>query len=369
MVGERLKNSVRGIDTVARFGGDEFTIILPEINRGHDAAIIAEKILERLSTAFNIEGQDLFIGASIGITVYPIDAGDEITLLRNADMAMYMAKDEGRNTYRFFSPEMSAKAIKRMQMEVDLRRALAGDELSLYYQPIVSISSGEVTGMEALLRWNHPQHGFITPDDFIPLAEDTGLIGPIGEWVLGTACRQANEWANEGLPALKLSVNVSSRQLMHGLSGETIARQLEESGLAPASLTLEITESLFIGDSPEAIAWLGDIRELGVSLSIDDFGTGFSSLSYLKNIPADFVKIDRSFIIGLTENSEDRAMVKAIVSLAHAMGFQTVVEGVETAEQLEFLKPLGCGYVQGFYYSKPLSAVEFGELLKDFKNL
>ena len=368
MVGERLKTSVRGIDTVARFGGDEFTIILPEISRGHDAAIIAEKILERLSTAFTIEDQDLFIGASIGITVYPNDASDEITLLRNADMAMYMAKEEGRNTYRFFSPEMSAKAIKRMQMEVDLRRALADDELVLFYQPIVSMSSGEVTGMEALLRWNHPQHGFITPDDFIPLAEETGLIGPIGEWVLGTACRQANEWANEGLPALKISVNVSSRQLMHGLSGETIARQLEESGLPPASLTLEITESLFIGDSPEAIAWLGDIRELGISLSIDDFGTGFSSLSYLKDIPADFVKIDRSFIIGLTENSEDRAMVKAIVSLAHAMGFQTVVEGIETVEQLDFLKPLGCGYVQGFYYSKPLSADEFSEFLKDFKS-
>ena len=255
-----------------------------------------------------------------------------------------------------------------MQMEVDLRRALADDELVLFYQPIVSMSSGEVTGMEALLRWNHPQHGFITPDDFIPLAEETGLIGPIGEWVLGTACRQANEWANEGLPALKISVNVSSRQLMHGLSGETIARQLEESGLPPASLTLEITESLFIGDSPEAIAWLGDIRELGISLSIDDFGTGFSSLSYLKDIPADFVKIDRSFIIGLTENSEDRAMVKAIVSLAHAMGFQTVVEGIETVEQLDFLKPLGCGYVQGFYYSKPLSADEFSEFLKDFKS-
>jgi diguanylate cyclase (GGDEF)-like protein/PAS domain S-box-containing protein len=369
MVGKRLKTSIRGIDTVARFGGDEFTILLPEISRGHDAAIIAEKILERLSTAFTIEGQDLFVGASIGITVYPHDAGDEITLLRNADMAMYRAKEEGRNTYRFFSPEMSARATKRMQMEGDLRRALAGDELFLLYQPIVSISSGEVTGMEALVRWDHPQHGLISPDEFITLAEETGLIGPIGEWVLGAACRQANAWLREGIPALKLSVNVSSRQLEHGLTGETIARQLAESGLPPASLTLEITESLFMGDSPEAIAWLGAIQELGISLSIDDFGTGFSSLSYLKNIPADYVKIDRSFIIGLAENPKDQAMVKAIVSLAHAMGFQTVVEGVETKEQFEFVKPLGCGYVQGFYYSKPLSVVEFRQFLKDFKGL
>ena len=368
-VGFRLKTSIRAIDTVARFGGDEFTIILPEITRGHDAAIIAEKILERLSTVFAIEDQELFIGASIGITVYPNDASDEITLLRNADMAMYRAKEEGRNTYRFFSPEMSAKATSRMQMEGDLRRALAGDELFLLYQPIVGISSGEVTGMEALVRWDHPQHGLISPDEFITLAEETGLIGPIGEWVLGTACRQANDWIAEGLPALKLSVNVSSRQLKHGLTGETIARQLEETGFPPASLTLEITESLFMGDSPEAIAWLGAIRELGISLSIDDFGTGFSSLSYLKSIPADFVKIDRGFIIGLTENPKDQAMVKAIVSLAHAMGFQTVVEGVETKEQFEFVKPLDCGYVQGFYYSQPLSAVEFRQFLKDFKGL
>jgi len=366
MVGKRLKTSIRGIDTVARFGGDEFTILLPEISRDHDAAIIAEKILERLSTAFTIEGQDLFIGASIGITVYPTDAGDEITLLRNADMAMYKAKEEGRNTYRFFSPEMAARATKRMQMEGNLRRALAGDELFLVYQPIVCISSGEVTGMEALVRWDHPQHGLINPDEFITLAEETGLIGPIGEWVLGTACRQANDWIAEGLPALKLSVNVSSQQLKHGLSCETIARQLAESGFPPASLTLEITETIFMGDSPEAIAWLGTIQELGVSLSIDDFGTGFSSLSYLKSIPADFVKIDRSFIIGLTENPADQALVKAIVSLAHAMGFQTVVEGVETKEQLEFVKPLDCGYIQGYYYSKPLSAVEFKQFLKDF---
>jgi len=365
-VAKRLKSSIRSMDTVARFGGDEFTIILPELNRGHDAAIFAEKILERLSSAFTIEDQELFIGASIGITVFPDDASDEITLLRNADMAMYRAKDEGRNTYRFFSPEMSARAIRRMQMEVDLRRALAEDELFIVYQPIIGVSSGEVTGMEALLRWDHPQQGLIMPDEFISLAEETGLIGPMGEWVLGNACKQASEWIAEGLPALKLSVNVSSQQLKYGLSGETIARQLEKSKFPPASLTIEITESLFMGDSPEAMALLATIQELGISLSIDDFGTGFSALSYLKKIPADFVKIDRSFIINLAEDPRDQAMVKAIVSLAHSMGFQTVVEGVETLEQLEFMKPLECGFIQGFYYSRPLPAAEFKQFLKDF---
>jgi len=366
-VGKRLKTSIRGMDTVARFGGDEFTIILPELNRGHDAAIFAEKILERLSRPFTIEDQELFIGASIGITVYPNDASDEITLLRNADMAMYRAKEEGRNNYRFFSPEMSVKATSRMQMEIDLRRALAEDELFIAYQPIVGVSSGEVIGMEALLRWDHPQHGLIMPDEFIPLAEETGLIGPLGEWVLGTACKQASEWIAEGLPALKLSVNISSQQLKYGLSSETITRQLAESKLPPACLTIEITESLFMGDSPEAMALLAAIREIGISVSIDDFGTGFSSLSYLKSIPADFVKIDRSFITNLTEDPRDQALVKAIVSLAHAMGFQVVVEGVETLEQLEFMKPLNCGYIQGFYYSRPLPVAEFRQFLKDFK--
>jgi len=366
-VGKRLKTSIRGMDTVARFGGDEFTIILPELNRGHDAAIFAEKILERLSRPFTIEDQELFIGASIGITVYPNDASDEITLLRNADMAMYRAKEEGRNNYRFFSPEMSVKATSRMQMEIDLRRALAEDELFIAYQPIVGVSSGEVIGMEALLRWDHPQHGLIMPDEFIPLAEETGLIGPLGEWVLGTACKQASEWIAEGLPALKLSVNISSQQLKYGLSSETITRQLAESKLPPACLTIEITESLFMGDSPEAMALLAAIREIGISVSIDDFGTGFSSLSYLKSIPADFVKIDRSFITNLTEDPRDQALVKAIVSLAHAMGFQVVVEGVETLEQLEFMKPLNGGYIQGFYYSRPLPVAEFRQFLKDFK--
>jgi len=366
-VGKRLKASKRGMDTVARFGGDEFTIILPELNRGHDAAIFAEKILERLSTVFTIEDQELFIGASIGITVYPDDADDEITLLRNADMAMYKAKEEGRNNYRFFSPEMSARATRRMQMEVDLRRAIVEDELFLVYQPIIGVSSGEVTGMESLVRWEHPQQGLVMPDEFITLAEETGLIGPIGEWVLENACKQASEWIAEGLPPLKLSVNVSSRQLKYGLSGETIARQLEKSSLPPASLTIEITESLFMGDSPEAMDLLSTIQELGISLSIDDFGTGFSALSYLKKIPADFVKIDRSFIINLAEDPRDQAMVKAIVSLAHAMGFQVVVEGVETLEQLEFVKPLECGFIQGFYYSRPLPAAEFRQFLKDFK--
>jgi diguanylate cyclase (GGDEF)-like protein/PAS domain S-box-containing protein len=367
MVGKRLKSCIRSIDTIARFGGDEFTILLPEISREHDAAIISEKVLERLSAPFKIEDQDLFVGASIGITIYPNDAKDEITLLRNADMAMYRAKDEGRNTYRFFSPEMSAKVTMRMQIETDLRRALQNQELFLVYQPVINIASGQVTGMEALLRWNHPQRGVVMPDEFISLAEETGLIGPIGEWVLGAACQQASDWLAEGFAPLKLSVNVSSQQLKYGLSSETIMRQLDESKLPPDLLTLEITESLIMEDTGEAMHWLDTIRSNGISLSIDDFGTGFSSLSYLKKFPADFVKIDRSFITNLSEDTEDQALVKAIVSLAHALGFKTIAEGVETVEQLEFIKSLNCDFVQGFYYSQGLSKNEFEQFLKNFK--
>jgi len=368
-VGERLKSCVRSIDTVARFGGDEFTIVLPEISREHDAATMAEKILERFSKPFLTGDQELFIGASIGITIYPNDAKDEITLLRNADMSMFKAKEEGRNTYRFFSPEMSAKVNLRMNMGHDLRRALDQEELFLVYQPIINMSTGQVYGMEALLRWNHPTKGLVLPGEFISVAEDTGLIGPIGEWVLKTACNQANAWLAKGLPPLKLSVNVSSQQLKHGLSCETIASQLAETHFQADLLTLEITESLIMDDTEESMAWLAGIRGIGVSLSIDDFGTGYSSLSYLKRIPADVIKVDRSFIRDVIENSEDKALVKAIVYLAHAIGFQVVAEGVETKEQLAFIRSLDCGFVQGFYYSKPMSNTEFELFLNNFTGI
>lgn len=366
MVGDRLKSCVRKIDTVARFGGDEFTIILPEISHDHDAAVVSEKILERLSNSFTLGEQELFIGASIGITIFPNDAEDEITLLRNADISMYKAKEEGRNTYRFFSPEMSSKVLQRREIEHNLRLALERDEFYLVYQPIVNLSSGKITGMEALIRWNHPQQGTVAPDEFIALAEETGLIGPIGEWVLKNACTQAYEWLNKGLPSLKLSVNLSTQELKYEVSAETIGRVLEETMFPAECLTIEITEGLVMEHTEETIAWLAALRELGVCLSIDDFGTGYSSLSYLKQIPADILKVDRSFISAITENDEDKALVSAIIALAHGIGFEVVIEGVETAEQLAFVKSLGCDYVQGYYCSQPLSKTEFESFFNQF---
>ncbi len=365
MVGERLRSCIRNIDTVARFGGDEFTIVLPEISREHDAAVVSEKILERISNPFQIDDQELFIGASIGITVYPNDANDEITLLRNADMAMYKAKEGARNTYCFFSPEMSDIVMLRMNMEHDLRLALDREELFIVYQPIIKLSSGQVVGMEALLRWEHPERGLILPGVFIPVAEETGLIGPIGEWVLKSACTQAQEWLNKGLPPLKLSVNLSSQQLKLGLSCAAVASLLTETKFQADLLTIEITEGLIMEDTEEAMAWLSGIREIGVRLSIDDFGTGFSSLSYLKRIPADILKVDRSFIREVTENPEDQALVRAIVALAHGLGFQVVAEGVETEEQLAFVQSLNCDFVQGYYYSKPLLKTEFEKFINN----
>ncbi len=369
MVGERLKSCIRKIDTVARFGGDEFTIILPEISRDHDAAVVSEKILERLSKPFILGDQELFIGASIGITIFPNDADDEIALLRNADISMYKAKEEGRNTYRFFSPEMSSKVLLRREMEHDLRLALEREEFYMVYQPIISLSSGHVAGMEALIRWNHPEQGLVTPSDFITLAEDTGLIGPIGEWVLSTSCLQAQQWLNKGLPSLRLSINISTQQLKHGVSAETISRVLEQTQFSAELLTIEITEGLIMEDTEETIEWLTALRELGVHLSIDDFGTGYSSLSYLKRIPANILKIDRGFIAEITANSDDQALVSAIIMLAHGMGFEVVAEGVETEEQLDFVKSLKCDYIQGFYCSEALSKSEFESFITEFEGI
>ena len=369
MVGERLKSCVRQVDTVARFGGDEFTIILPEISNDHDAGVVSEKILERLSNPFHLDDQELYIGASIGITIFPNDADDEITLLRNADMSMFKAKEEGRNTYRYFSPEMSIRVLQRRQLEHDLRLALERDEFHLDYQPIVSLSSGRVSGMEALIRWNHPEQGLVPPGEFIELAEDTGLIGPIGEWVLKAACRQAQEWLNRGLPNLRMSVNLSTQQLKHGVSAETIARVIEQTQFPVDLLTIEITEGLVMEDTEEAIAWLNALRDLGIRLSIDDFGTGYSSLSYLKRIPAQTLKVDRSFICDVTEDKADQALVSAIVALAHGIGLEVVCEGVETEEQLDFIKSLKCDYVQGYYCSQPLSKSEFEAFIVEFEGI
>ena len=360
----RLTACVREADTVARLGGDEFTMILPDIGRGADAAIVADKVIESLSEPFWLEGHEVFIGGSIGITLFPADAEDTVTVLRNADMAMYRAKEAGRNVYRFFTQEMDAQVLMRMDLEKDLRRALGHKEFVIHYQPIVDLKSGRVVSAEALVRWIHPQRGMVSPGDFIPLAEETGLIGPLGEWVLRNACVEAKAWQDAGLPMLNVSVNLSSRQLKRGFSGGVIAGIFEETGMPPARLTFEITETLIMEDSDDAVAWLNSIKDMGVGLSVDDFGTGYSSLSYLKRFPVDVVKIDRSFVRDVTEDPDDAALIEAILAMTHSLNLKVVAEGVETREQLEFLERLGCDMVQGYYFSKPVPFEELQEFAR-----
>lgn len=355
MVAERLQVCVREVDTVARFGGDEFVVILEDVKQANDAAEVAKKIIAELDSAFSLANREVFIGASIGITLFPTDTDDPSSMLRNADMAMYRAKDAGRNNYQFFTLTMNEQVQQRMALENDLRLALERDELALHYQPIVRFDSGELVGVEALLRWRHPQRGMVSPDTFIPLAEETGLIGPIGRWVLKTAVAQAAEWRRAGLH-MRMSVNLSSRQLSLGLTVDEVADTLAENDLPAAALTLEITEGMMLEGAGEMLTWLKALKKLGVGLSVDDFGTGFSSLSYLKRFPMDTLKIDRSFVDGLPDDREDVSLVQAIVAMADSLDLKIVAEGVETERQRRFLQHLGCDLAQGYLFSKPLWA-------------
>ncbi|MGB0682556.1 MAG: EAL domain-containing protein [Magnetovibrionaceae bacterium] len=362
---KRLTNCVRQMDTVARFGGDEFTIILQDMARGRDAAIVAGNIIQSISEAFALDdGQQAFIGASIGIAVYPGDGETSEALIRNADMAMYRAKEAGRNQYRFFTPEMDAEALKRMSLENDLRRAVEQGQFFVVYQPIIELSTGNLAGAEALVRWNHPEEDEVGPDRFIPVAEDSGLIAVLGEWVFQSVCHQLKTWRTEGLPVPRISVNLSSRQLKKGLPLERITEVLKESGLLPKDLAFEITESGIISDEGDAVGWLEAVRDFGIGLSIDDFGTGYSSLSYLTRLPVDTVKIDRHFVQRMCDEADDAQLVEAIIKLAHSLGFKVVAEGVETEQQLAFLRHHNCDFLQGFHYSKPLEAGPFEDYVR-----
>ena len=360
----RLQASVREVDTVARLGGDDFTIILQDIAKAEDAAMVATKVIDSLGKPFLLDGHEAFIGASIGITIFPADGDSATILLRNADVAMYRAKDAGRNEYRFFTKAMEAQALNRMGLENDLRYALERNQLFVHYQPIVDFQSERVIYAEALLRWRHPTRGLVPPDEFIPLAEETGLIKSLGEWVLRTACAQAQAWQAMDLPVFGVSVNLSSGQLKPEFARDTVATVLEETGLSPDLLTFEITESLIVEDAEEAITYLHAIREMDVGLSIDDFGTGYSSLSYLKRLPVDSVKIDRSFVHDVTVDPEDASLAETIIALAHNLGLKVIAEGVETKEQLDFLKSRGCDLYQGYYFAKPMSAKEFQKRMR-----
>jgi diguanylate cyclase (GGDEF)-like protein len=354
-VAERLTATVRDADTVARVGGDEFAILLPKIARVQDAVEVADRILAGLRRPLAVDDREYHTTTSMGISCYPDDAEEADTLLRNANIAMYRAKEQGRDNYQLFIPAMTQFA-ERLALENDLRRALERDEFVVYYQPQVNVASQQIVGVEALVRWRHPERGLVLPEDFIPAAEESGLIVPLGEWVLRIACAQAKTWQSAGLPRIHVGVNLSARQFQQRNLLELVRQVLSDSGLDPHCLQLEITESAAMHDVDFTKKVLGDLKEMGVQVAIDDFGSGHSSLNYLKQLPIDDVKIDQSFVRDLATDSNDAAIVGSIVAMTHELNLKVVAEGVETEEQLIFLRDRQCDVVQGFLFSKPVPA-------------
>lgn len=361
-VTQRLQSCLRQCDVASRWGGDEFTLLLPHISYVEDVSKIAQRILDVLSTPFYLESQELYISASLGIALFPYDEDAE-TLLKNADAAMYRAKQQGRNNFQFYSPEMNTKARERLELEIDLRKALTKDEFLLYYQPQVDIHTGNIVSLEALIRWQHPQLGLIPPNQFIPLAEETGLICFLGEWVIRAACLQHQAWLAAGLPPFRIAVNLSARQFQQQDLVKTITQILQETKTEPCYLELEITESTVMQDVNFTITILQELRDMGIQIAMDDFGTGYSSLNSIKHFPLHTLKIDQSFVRDLMTDPSDAAIAKAVVALGKGLNLQILAEGVETIEQLEFLRALGCDSAQGYFFSKPLPAEEISVFL------
>ncbi|HXG57645.1 MAG TPA: EAL domain-containing protein [Thermoanaerobaculia bacterium] len=357
IVSTRIRNTIREEDTVARFGGDEFTILIHIIGKIEDAGKIAQKILDALKVPIVIDDREFVITSSIGISIYPVDGTDGETLIRNADTAMYRAKESGRNTYQFYAATMNHKALEALELENGLRRALEQNELVLYYQPLVDVSSGTVFGLEALLRWKHPHFGLLGPDRFITTAEQSGLIVPIGRWVLHEACRQAKEWQRRGRPML-VAVNLSARQFQEPDLARQVREALEAAGLQPHFLELEITEGNAMQDVEKAIQTLRQLKGLGVRIAIDDFGTGYSCLNYLKQFPIDTLKLDQSFVRDITA-PEDAQIALGVIALAHSLKLKVIAEGVETLGQLTFLREHACDRLQGYLFSRPMPAENF----------
>jgi diguanylate cyclase (GGDEF)-like protein len=363
-VAQRLVGCVRGSDTVSRQGGDEFVVLLSEVEHSEDVAITAGRMLQAVAAAHSIDEHDLQVNSSIGVSIYPDDGLDAETLIKNADTAMYQAKENGRQSYQFFKAAMNVRAVERQSIEGSLRRALERQEFALHYQPKLDLTTGAITGAEALIRWMHPTRGAISPAQFIPVAEDCGLMLPIGAWVFREACEQARAWVDAGLPATTMAVNVSAMEFRneHFLPG--LLAILSETGLDPRSLELELTESVLMRRPESAASILQTLREIGVQVAVDDFGTGYSSLSYLSKFPIDALKIDQSFVRQLSTSEHDAIIVKAVIGMARSLKLRVVAEGVETSEQLAFLRAHQCDEAQGYYFGRPVPASQFARLLE-----
>jgi diguanylate cyclase (GGDEF)-like protein/PAS domain S-box-containing protein len=362
-VARRLSESLRAGDVVGRLGGDEFVMLLRHMDSDADIAVVADRILARLAEPFALAEHELVVTPSLGIALYPNDGEDYDTLIRNADAAMYHAKESGRNTYRFYTADMNVRAREILAVENQLRRALERNEFVLHYQPQVEISTGRIIGAEALIRWQHPERGLLGPAEFIPLAEERGLIAPIGQWVLREACRQNKAWQDAGLSSIEVAVNLSAVQFYQRELVDNIAAMLDQYTLEPHWLALEVTESIIVQNVDSTVRTMSALEQMGLKLAIDDFGTGYSSLSYLKRFSADKLKIDRSFVADVPGDPDDSAITRAIINLARNLNLRVIAEGVETQAQWDFLRAEGCDEVQGYLVSRPVAAEAFGELL------
>ena len=362
-IARRLVDCVRASDTVSRQGGDEFVVLLSEVERSEDTAITARRMLQAVAEAHSIDHHDLHVTTSIGVSVFPDDGRDAETLIKNADTAMYQAKENGRQSYKFFKPAMNVRAVERQAIEESLRRALERQEVAVHYQPKVSLKTGEITGAEALLRWTHPVRGPISPAQFIPIAEDCGLIRPIGNWILREACRQARAWLDAGLPLASMAVNISAVQFRNENFLQGVFSTLEETGLDPKYLELELTESVLMKHAESTEVILKTLRARGVQLAVDDFGTGYSSLSYLRRFAIDALKIDQSFVRQITTTPSETTIVTAVISMGRSLNLRVVAEGVENLEELAFLQAHQCDQAQGYYFSRPVAAPQFADLL------
>ncbi len=364
-IAKRLVDCVRGSDSVSRQGGDEFVVLLLELDHAEDAAVTARRMLQAVALPHAIDQHDLHVTASIGVSVYPDDGLDADTLIKNADTAMYQAKENGRRSFQFFKPAMNIRAVERQSIEEDLRRALEQREFALHYQPKVNLTTGAITGAEALIRWMHPTRGSVSPVDFIPVAEDCGLILPIGAWVLREACEQARAWMDAGLPVISMAVNVSAMEFRDRNFLDGLFAILAETGLDPRSLEVELTESVLMKHAAATATILQALRKSGIQVAVDDFGTGYSSLSYLQKFPVDAVKIDQSFIRQISTAGADTTIVKAVIGMARGLRLRVIAEGVETLEEVAFLRAYRCEEAQGYYFSRPMPAQQFAMLLKN----